>query len=232
MVVDDSRWLLITASTAGAPATLRVHVWRRLRGLGALYLQQSVCLLPADGRVTRHVQTLLDRVRRDGGSGRLLHIGIDDPAECAALVEQFRDASDAEYADLLERIPGFLEELATEQARGRATFVEVEENEADLARFRTWLTKIEARDYFGAPLGEQARTRLTECEQALELFATQAFRVENSSRPDGAAAAADERVAEDLPESLLDLGDAPEPDAAGAPTPAVIRRGTATKELP
>ena len=39
-------WLLITVSTAGAPPALRVQVWRRLRALGALYLQQSVCLLP------------------------------------------------------------------------------------------------------------------------------------------------------------------------------------------
>jgi hypothetical protein len=31
--------LLISASTAGGAGTLRVHVWRKLRSLGALYLQ-------------------------------------------------------------------------------------------------------------------------------------------------------------------------------------------------
>jgi hypothetical protein len=211
-----------------------VHVWRRLRGLGALYLQQSVCLLPAQGRVTRQVQALLDRVRRDGGSGRLLHITLDDAAERAELIEQFRTASDAEYADVLERIPAFLEELAMEQARGRATFVEVEENEADLARFRSWLSKIEARDYFGASLGERARTRLTECEQALELFATRAFQVENGPASADGAEVAGDRAAADLPESLLGLDEAPAPHAAPdkSSTRAAIRGGAGDEELP
>jgi hypothetical protein len=44
------RFLLVSASTAGAPAATRVRVWRKLRSLGALYLQQSVCLLPARER--------------------------------------------------------------------------------------------------------------------------------------------------------------------------------------
>jgi hypothetical protein len=44
-----------------------------------------------------------------------------------------------------------LAETATEIARGRATHAEVEESEADLHRFRAWLAKIAARDYFGVP---------------------------------------------------------------------------------
>ena len=48
--------------------------------------------------------------------------------------------------------------LAHEQARGRATYAEVEESEADLHRFQAWLAKIEARDYFLAPGGDAART--------------------------------------------------------------------------
>ena len=39
-------WLLITVSTPrGGSSTLRVYAWRKLRSLGAHYLQQSVCLL-------------------------------------------------------------------------------------------------------------------------------------------------------------------------------------------
>src|ERR1051326_5930460 len=45
-VSERERFLLVSASTAGASAATRVRVWRKLRSLGALYLQQSVCLLP------------------------------------------------------------------------------------------------------------------------------------------------------------------------------------------
>src|SRR4026209_610380 len=123
-------WLLITVSTAGAPPALLVQCWRRLRALGALCLQQSVCLLPDRPEVTRAVRRLLDRVDRDGGEGRLPQIPPTDPAEAQASVEDFRRERGVEYADLLERIPEFLAELDRERARGRTTYAEFEESEA------------------------------------------------------------------------------------------------------
>ena len=159
------RWLLVVTSTAGGPASLRVQVWRKLRSLGALYLQQSVCLLPDRPEVSRAVRRLLDRVRRDGGEARLLHLTLPDPDEHAQIVAAFRHERASEYAEVLERTPAFVEELATERARGRTTYAEVEESEADLERFRSWLSKIAARDYFGAP-NPQTPTRRSSAARA------------------------------------------------------------------
>jgi hypothetical protein len=143
--------------TAGAAATLRVQVWRKLCSLGALYLQQSVCLLPAHDDVEREVRRLADRVRRQGGSCRLLHVGIAGEAERAQVVAEMNAARDEEYGEVLERLPEFLAELDKERARGQRTYAEVEECEADLERYRSWLAKITARDYFGAPAGAAAQ---------------------------------------------------------------------------
>ena len=66
-------------------------------------------------------------------------------------LDEFRAARDAEYAEVVERAPALLAELEMERARGRATYAEVEESEADLVRFQGWLAKIEARDYFDSP---------------------------------------------------------------------------------
>ena len=133
------RFLLVSASTAGAPAATRVRAWRKLRSLGALYLQQSVCLLPARRPVRRQVQRLLASVRADGGTARSLTVTVDDAAEYAGLVADFNAERDAEYAEVVERAPQLLAELETETARGRATYAEVEESEADLERFNKWL---------------------------------------------------------------------------------------------
>lgn len=73
-------WLLISASTAGASDSLRVQVWRKLRSLGALYLQQSVCLLPAQPKVVTQLRRLADRVRHQGGTIRVLSMAFTDPA--------------------------------------------------------------------------------------------------------------------------------------------------------
>jgi hypothetical protein len=171
-------WLLITVSTAGAPPALRVQVWRRLRALGALYLQQSVCLLPDRPEVTRAVRRLLDRVHRDGGEGRLLKIAFTDPVEEHAVIEDFRRERAVEYADLLERIPEFLAELDRERARGRTTYAEVEESEADLHRFQSWLAKIAARDYFDAPGAAEAQAAVERCATELAAFEEDALAAE------------------------------------------------------
>jgi hypothetical protein len=176
-------WLLIAISTAGAPASLRTQVWRRLRSLGAVYLQQSVCLLPDRPEVARAVHRLLDRVGHDGGQGRLLRIALSQPAEQAGVVAEFQAARDAEYAELLERIPQLERELAQERARGRTTYAEVEESEADLERFRSWLAKIAARDYFAAPRGPQARAAVERCAQALAEFEAAALATEAPDPP-------------------------------------------------
>jgi hypothetical protein len=176
--VERERFMLVSVSTVGGPAGLRVTVWRKLRSLGAVYLHQSVCLLPAREAPTRQVRRLLAKVHAEGGSGQLLTIAIPDPVEYANVVAQFNAARDGEYAEVLDRTPAMLAELAGETARGRATYAEVEESEADLQRFRTWLNKIVARDYFGAPGRAAAEAAVARCAQALAGFEAAALAAE------------------------------------------------------
>jgi hypothetical protein len=168
-------WLLVTASSAGASDSLRVAIWRKLRSLGALYLQQSVCVLPARPEVEREIRRLVDRVESNGGAARVLRMSFEDGDEEAQLVSELQAARDDEYGEVLERVPAFLDELRSERDRDRATYEEVEESEADLARFRAWLAKIDRRDYFGAPRRAEAHAAVDRCARALEAFESEAF---------------------------------------------------------
>jgi hypothetical protein len=152
-----------------------VTVWRKLKALGALYLQQSVCLLPERPSTRREIGRLTEHVHRDGGVVRVLLIECAGQAQSAQLRDEFRAARDDEYGEVLQRFPTFFAELEMETARGRATFEEVEESEVDLARFRSWLAKIAARDYFGAPRGDSARAELARAEAAMAAFAETAM---------------------------------------------------------
>jgi ChrB-like protein len=167
---DPRGWLVVSVSTAGAAASLRMQVWRKLKSLGALYLQQSVCLLPARPEVVREVRRLVDRIRRQGGTARVLPMAFTDPAEERAVVDEINGDRDTEYAEILERLPELHRELAAETARGNTTYAEVEESEADLDRYRAWLAKIAARDYFGAPLGRAARDAIEDAAADLAAF--------------------------------------------------------------
>ncbi|MCX5555373.1 Chromate resistance protein ChrB [Streptomyces sp. NBC_00038] len=176
----DVRWLLVSVTTAGAAPSLRMQVWRKLKGLGALYLQQSVCLLPDRPAVVGAVSELGERVRADGGRMRVMHIEVADDGERSELAAEMTAAVDREYAEVLERLPSFFAELEMESARGRAVFAEVEESEADLERFRSWVAKIDSRDYFGAPRGEQVRAELARAGDALATFETAALAGEDT----------------------------------------------------
>ena len=165
----------MTASSAGAPDSLRVAIWRKLRSLGVLYVQQSVCVVPARPAVRREIRRLVDRVESNGGSARALTIRFDDPDEEAQIVAELRAARDGEYGEVLERVPAFLDELRSERERDRATYEEVEESEADLERFRAWLAKIDRRDYFGASRRAEAHDAVERCTMALEAFESEAF---------------------------------------------------------
>lgn len=175
--------MLISVSTAGAPGTLRVQVWRKLRSLGALYVQQSVCLLPDLSEVTKEVRRLLDRIHHQGGAGRCWRIVFTEPGEEQQIIAELNAARDAEYAEVLERLPALREELAAERKRGRLTYAEVEESEADLERFRSWMAKIAMRDYFAAPGGAAARAAVDDAAAELATFEQAALGAESPAEP-------------------------------------------------
>ena len=83
-----------------------------------------------------------------------------------------------------------LAELETETARGRATYAEVEESEADLERFDKWLAKIAARDYFAAGGGLAARQAVECCRDALAAFEDAAIAAQAGQSPAGPPASA------------------------------------------
>jgi Protein ChrB, N-terminal len=172
----NAEWQLVSITT-GSDATLRVYVWRQLRRLGALYLHKSVCLLPNRPEVRAALQPILLRVQAQGGTVRNLTIRVDGSDHYTLVAEQ-RHERDEEYREILERVPAFLSEISMETARGRTTYAEVEESEADLERFEKWLAAITARDYFQAAAGSTARAAVQQCRDALAGFEAAALTAE------------------------------------------------------
>ncbi len=180
-------WLLIAVSTpGGGSSTLRVYAWRNLRGLGAHYLQQSVCVLPATRKTTRATTRLVTRLRADGGRGEMLRIQLTDARQEAGVIDAMQRERADEYRELVESTRQFLEELEQERRRGRATYTELEESDVDLARHQKWLAAIRARDYFDAPGGEDAAAAVASCEEALARFESEALSAELDESASGA----------------------------------------------
>jgi hypothetical protein len=179
-------WLLITVSTPpGGTSTLRVYAWRNLRSLGAHYLQQSVCLVPATPKTMRAATRVVTRLREEGGHGDVLRIQLTDSKQEAGIIDAIQRERTDEYHEVVESTRQFRNELQQERQRGRTTYTELEESDADLARHQKWLAAIRARDYFDAPGGQEADAAVASCEEALARFQSEALSAElDASTPE------------------------------------------------
>jgi hypothetical protein len=171
-------WLLVTVHTPGRNSAERVYAWRKLRGLGALYLHQSVCVLPASESTRSAIDTLIEHLQNRGARGEVHLIQFTDQEQEASLIDEFQAERRDEYGEVVERTKQFHEELEYERGRGRVTYPEFEESEADLVRHQKWLAAIEARDYFDAPRHAEAAAAVDACQRALAAFEETALAAE------------------------------------------------------
>ncbi len=62
-----ARWLLLIHQLPAKPAYLRVKVWRRLQGIGAVAVKNAVHALPATAEAQEDFEWLLREIMQGGG---------------------------------------------------------------------------------------------------------------------------------------------------------------------
>jgi len=155
------------------PTRLRAGVWRKLKGLGAIYIQNAVAALPASSASERALRALRAEVAEMGGVGYLFDAGLLAGSE--QMRQAFNAARDDEYEEIIDRCEDFQRQLRKEYDADHFTYAELEENEVDLVKLKSWLERIRNRDVLGASkLDETART-VAECEKALEDYAARVY---------------------------------------------------------
>ena len=166
-------WLLLIYRVPPEPTRLRSTVWRRIKSLGAIYLQNSVAALPASPAAERSLRKLRREIVDMAGTAVLLSssvlIGESD------VRGSFQTARNDEYEEIVDKCEDFLRQVQKEYDENHFTYAELEENEVDLVKLKNWLAKIIDRDVFGAD-GRAATERAVEaCEQVLEAYAARVY---------------------------------------------------------
>jgi hypothetical protein len=169
----DEGWLVLVYRVPPEPTRLRSTVWRRIKSLGAIYLQNSVAALPDTNGNERALRKLRHEIVDMAGTAVLMRAAVlaGEPEVRAA----FQAARNDEYEEVADRCRDFLKQVAKEYEANHFTYAELEENEVDLVKLRTWLDRIRERDVFGASGREGAAKALTECEHSLEAYAARVF---------------------------------------------------------
>lgn len=176
---SPDRWLLLAYRVPSEPTRLRATVWRRLKGLGGIYLQNSVAALPVHPDNERALRRLRHEIQEMGGTAVLL--AAEALAGGADVLATFQTARDDEYEEIVDRCQDFLAGIDKEYAAQHFTFAELEENEVDLVKLRNWFAKVSARDAFGAPGRGAAEEALERCSQSLEGYAARVYDEETDS---------------------------------------------------
>ena len=167
-------WRVITYRLPAEPSRHRVAVWRELRRLGAVPLQQGTWAVPAGEPFDAGLARVTKAIAAAGGEPVVLAVA-DDQASTAQLEALFTEQREAEWAEFLGDCGKYEAELAGEVAKGKLTLAELDEEEQSLERLRRWYRTIRARDLFGAPSAAAAEGRLKDCAEALEQFAEQVY---------------------------------------------------------
>ena len=170
---SSSSWLLLVYRIPSEPTRLRAGVWRKIKGLGAIYVQNSVAALPSSAGAERAFRALRAEIGELGGSAYVFTSAV--LAGQAQLVEVFNKARDDEYEEIVDRCEDFLQQVRKEYDSEHFTYAELEENDEDLTKLKRWLDKVRARDVLGAKGFEEAVGALEKCEQTLEEYAARVY---------------------------------------------------------
>lgn len=175
-------WLLLTYKVPPEPAKKRIALWRRLKGMGAVYLQNGVCLLPKTDDHVRRLKMIENEIGEMGGESVILETVALDRAQEDKVVGRFKADRDEEYREFLDKCADFEAEIAKETAASHFTYAELEENDVDLKKLQSWLEKIRKLDFYGAPLAIEAEQRLHACEALLDAYAQRVFEAHDENR--------------------------------------------------
>lgn len=132
-------WLLLHYKLPAQPSALRVYIWRKLKRLGAILLNDAVWVLPDTPRTAEHFQWLAAEIQEMQGDANLwrsnLLLGIKEEA----LIQQFKEQVDLEYKGLLKSL--------------------VKKN-PDVSKLSQAYQQIVEKDYFHSKMGREVREKL------------------------------------------------------------------------
>jgi hypothetical protein len=154
--VERPSWVLLVYRIPREPSRHRVAVWRKLRDLGALYLQDGVAALPEDAVTREQLEWLQLRVREAGGEATLWEARPGTLAEEAGLVEDFRHSREEAYRAIIAGA----ERLRRKAQMGGGGVLE------QLGKLEREFRTERRRDYFRSPLRLEAASALRAAREA------------------------------------------------------------------
>jgi hypothetical protein len=134
-----SKWVALVYKVPREPSASRVYVWRKLKQLGAVSLQDAVWMLPATPRTREQFQWLASEIAELEGEVTFWESDLIYASDEAALLCHFTEPVEAGYKELLTAL---------------------KRSGPNLAELSVRYQELRSRDYFQSKLGEKVREAL------------------------------------------------------------------------
>ncbi len=178
-------WTLLVYRVPTEPASRRVSIWRQMKRMGALYLQQCVCILPARDALTIDLNRRVAGIKEMGGDYTLFDIPALRPGDEEKITAIFRELRNKEYDEIVEECETkFVKEIEFEHFRQNYTYAETEEIRQDLDKIGRWFKRVADRDWFDADRRSAAEVWIERCDGLLNEFEHEVYRRQSRDLPD------------------------------------------------
>jgi hypothetical protein len=145
------RWLILTYRLPREPSGPRVAAWRKLKALGALYLQDGAVTLPEDAVTREQLEWLQVHIREAQGEATLWQAQPTAAGESEALVAAFQSSREEAYKELI---------AGAERIRRKAALGGSNALPEELSKLEREFRLERRRDYFRSPLRKEAAEAL------------------------------------------------------------------------
>lgn len=174
--MNDKNWLILNFTLPKEQSSVRVSVWRKLKKCGAVSIGQSMWILPVSDEHIKTFNEISKEIIQNNGNAYIANADFINIESNDDVINIFNKARDEEYQEFINKCEDFFREIEKETERENFTFVELEENEDEYNKLVEWLNKIALRDFFIAPLKEQAEKELEKCKQLLDEFSNKIYK--------------------------------------------------------
>jgi hypothetical protein len=169
--LPNARWLLLIHQIPPRPGYLRVKTGRRLQGLGAVAVKNSVYVLPRSEQALEDFQWVRREIVAGGGDASVCEARFVEGLSDASVEALFSSARDADYAALAQEVRRL--QASLNRRRKRSDPVSEQVGSA-LLRLRRRLADVARLDFFGASGRDTVEGLLASVEAGLRPSGTEA----------------------------------------------------------
>ncbi len=161
----EGKWLLLIHQIPPKPGYFRVKVWRRLQGLGAVAIKNTVYVIPRSEETFEDFQWVLREIVQGGGDASICAASFIEGLTDEQVEALFQEARDADYAQISEEARAMLNAAPVNPTA--TTEGDIADLETSFSRLRKRYSSVMALDFFKAPGRGAAEALLEQIENRL-----------------------------------------------------------------